>query len=67
VALVCTAADGIKITIFFKSFGVKKINELVVTSNKLTNNVAGLVSGGLGLDVARGPSVGTHCLEGRKN
>jgi hypothetical protein len=35
VALACKAADEIIMTIF-KSFGLKKINELVVTSNKLT-------------------------------
>jgi hypothetical protein len=33
VALVRKAADEIRIAIFFKSFGVKKVNELV-TSNK---------------------------------
>jgi hypothetical protein len=55
VALVLKAADEIRITICFKSFGVKKINELVATSNKLTNNFAGLITSGLGLDVARGP------------
>jgi hypothetical protein len=59
VALVQKAADEIRITISFKSFGVKKINELVVTSNKLTNNFASLVTNGLGPDVARGPPVVT--------
>jgi hypothetical protein len=54
VALVRKAADE-TITIFFKSFGVIKINELVVISNKLTNNFAGLVTSGFGSDVARGP------------
>jgi hypothetical protein len=44
---------------FFKSFGAKKINELVVTSNKL-NNFAGLVTSGLESDVARGLPVGPH-------
>jgi hypothetical protein len=44
---------------FFKSLGVKKINELVETSNKLTNNFAGLVTNGTGPDVARGPPVGS--------
>jgi hypothetical protein len=33
------------------------MNELVVTSNKLTNNFAGLVASGLGPDVASGPPV----------
>jgi hypothetical protein len=54
VALVRKAADEIRITIFLKSFGVWKINELVVTSNKLTNNFDGLVTSGLGPDMARG-------------
>jgi hypothetical protein len=45
---------------FFKSFGVKKINELVVTSNKFSNNFAGLVTSGLGPDVILGPPVGPH-------
>jgi hypothetical protein len=35
----------------------EKINELVVTSNKLTDNFAGLITSGLGPDVARGPPV----------
>jgi hypothetical protein len=61
VALVRRAADEIIITNFFKSFGVKKINELVTTSNKLTNNFSGLVTSGLGMDVARGPPVGSRC------
>jgi hypothetical protein len=38
----------------FKSLGIKKINELVITSNKLKNNFVGLVAVGLVLDVARG-------------
>jgi hypothetical protein len=58
VALVRKAADEIRIIIFFKFFGENKINELVVTSNKLTNKFAGLVTNGLGPDVARGPSLG---------
>jgi hypothetical protein len=57
VTLVHKAADEIRITIFFKSFGIKKTNELVVTSNKLTNKFAGLVISGLGPDVARSPPV----------
>jgi hypothetical protein len=49
VALVRKAADEIIIEIFFfKFFGVLKINELVVTSNKLTNNFADLFTSGLG-------------------
>jgi hypothetical protein len=38
VGLVHKAADEIRITISFKSFEVKKINKLIVTSNKLTKN-----------------------------
>jgi hypothetical protein len=53
VELVRKATEEVKITIFLKSFGVKKINELVVTSNKLTNNFVGLVASGLGPDVDR--------------
>jgi len=37
-----------------KSFGAKEVNELVVTSNKLTN-FADLITRDLGPDVARGP------------
>jgi hypothetical protein len=45
---------------FFKSFGVKKIYELVVPSNKLTDNFVGLVTSGLEPDVACRPPVGLH-------
>jgi hypothetical protein len=55
VTLVRKAADEVRIFIFFRFFGKKKINELVVTCNKLTNNFAGLVTSGLGLDVVHGP------------
>jgi hypothetical protein len=58
-ALVRKTTDEVRITNFFKSFGVEKINELVVTSYKLTNNFAGLITNGLGPDVARGPPVGS--------
>jgi hypothetical protein len=61
-ALVRKAADEIRITVFFKSFGVKKINELVVTSNQLTNNFADLVTSCLGQDVACGPPVVLRCF-----
>jgi hypothetical protein len=58
VALAHKEADEIRIAIFFfKSFGVKNTNELVVTSNKLTNTSVGLVTSGLEPDVARGPPV----------
>jgi hypothetical protein len=48
VALVRKAADDTRVTIFLQSFEENKINELVVTSNKLTNNFAGLITIGLG-------------------
>jgi hypothetical protein len=63
VALVRKAADEIRITIFFKSFGAKKIKELIVLSNKLPNNFAGLIANGLVPDVARGPPVGHAFLQ----
>jgi hypothetical protein len=57
VAFVHTA-EGVIITIFFsRAFGVKKINEPAVTSNKLTHNFEGLATSGLGSDVASGPPV----------
>jgi hypothetical protein len=59
VTLVRKAADEIRITIFSNhSEQKKKINELVVTSNKLTNNFACLVTSGLGENLARGSLVG---------
>lgn len=36
---------------------MKKINEIIVTNNKYTANLAGLVTSGLRSDVARGPPV----------
>jgi hypothetical protein len=51
------AADKMGITIRLKLFGVKTINKFVVTSNKLTNHFAELVTSGLRQEVARGPSV----------
>jgi hypothetical protein len=61
VALVCKAADEIRITIiFFKSFGAKKIDEFVLTSNELTNHFAGLVTSLLEPNVVRGPPVGSR-------
>jgi hypothetical protein len=45
VAVVSKAADEIRITIL-KSFEIKKENEFVVTRNKLTNNISGLVASG---------------------
>jgi hypothetical protein len=62
VALEHKAAEEIRITIF-KHFRMKKVNEFVVTSNKLTNNFAGLVTSGLGPDVARRPPVAPRWLK----
>jgi hypothetical protein len=45
---------------FFKFLGVKKLNEPVVTGNKLKHNFAGLITSGLGPNVARRPPVGPH-------
>jgi hypothetical protein len=56
VALVFKAADEIRITIFSNP-SEKKINELAVTSNKLTENFAGLVTSGTEPGVARKPPV----------
>jgi hypothetical protein len=53
-ALECKTTDELRITITFKSFRVTKINELVVTSNKLTNSFVGLLTSGLGPDVVVG-------------
>jgi hypothetical protein len=55
VTLVRKAADETRIT-FFTSLEVNKVNELIVTSNELTN-FTGLVASGLGPDVSRGPPV----------
>jgi hypothetical protein len=53
---VLKAEDEIRIN-FFKSFEVKKTNELVVTSDKLTINFASMIASVLVLDVACGPPV----------
>jgi hypothetical protein len=66
-ALIRKAADEIRITISFKSFGMKEINELVVTSKKLTNNRAGLFTSGLGPDVAPRAASCTRLLQAAKN
>jgi hypothetical protein len=42
----------------YKSYKIRKINELTVTSNKSTDNFAGLLTSGLKPDVTRGPPVG---------
>lgn len=54
-ATVVRKAADVRLTIFRKSFIVIKINELSVTSSKLTSNFAGLVTSGLEADVAAGP------------
>jgi hypothetical protein len=61
VALVCKKTDMIRIRIIFRSFGIKKRNELTVTYKKLTNNSVSLVTIGLRRHVACRPSVGPHC------
>jgi hypothetical protein len=43
------------------SFGEKKTNELVVTCNKLKNKFVGLITRGLGSDVARESPVERYC------
>jgi hypothetical protein len=48
VEFVRKGAEKIIITIFLKSFCVKKINELVATSKKLRNNLPGLVASSVG-------------------
>jgi hypothetical protein len=54
-ACVRKAAGEIIITIFLILRRKENKNELVVTSNKLTNKFEDLVRSGLGSDVARGP------------
>jgi hypothetical protein len=54
VSLVLKAAAKIRVTIFSNPSG-QKINELVITSNKLTNNYADLIMSGFEPDVARLP------------
>jgi hypothetical protein len=62
VAFVWKAADEIRIMIFFKSFGVQRTNDRIITSNKVTNNFAVLVTSGIGPDVARGSLIGLRSL-----
>jgi hypothetical protein len=57
VAAARKATSEIRIMNFLKSFGVKVINVVVVTSNELTDNCTGLVTSGLVPDVTRGPPV----------
>jgi hypothetical protein len=58
--IVFKAADEVRITTFFRTFRIKKINKFIVTSNKLTNKFVSQVSSGLWLDVACGPPVGLY-------
>jgi hypothetical protein len=60
VAFAHKAADEIRMVTFFKSFGVKKINELGLTCNRLTKNFAYLVTSSLRPDVAPGLPVELH-------
>jgi hypothetical protein len=60
VALVRKAADEIRIVIFFKSFRVKKIDELVIISKKLTNNFTGTVIASRVPYLSRRLPVGPH-------
>jgi hypothetical protein len=59
VKLVNKAAEEIRIAIF-KSFVIKKINDLVTTSNKLTDNLQGGLASDLESDVAHGSPVVDH-------
>jgi hypothetical protein len=46
-----------RILILFIPFGLKKMNDLVVISNNITNTFAGLITSNFGPDVARGQPV----------
>lgn len=50
-----------KMAMFCKFFGVKKLNDLVPTYDKLTDNFASLFTSGLESDAIRGPPVGVRC------
>jgi hypothetical protein len=52
VALANKTPEDIRIKVIFKSSGVKKLNELVVTGVKLTSNFTGLVPRALKQNVA---------------
>jgi hypothetical protein len=47
---------------FLRILRGNKINELVVSSNNLTNNFLGLLTSGLGLEVACGQLVVLRCI-----
>jgi hypothetical protein len=62
VILVRKAADKVRIKIFVILLS-KEINEHVLSSNKVTNNFAGLITSDLGSDVVRRLPVGPHCFQ----
>lgn len=51
--IVREAADDIRIMLFFKLLGIKKISHLVVTSKKLRNNFVGVVTNSFAPNVVR--------------
>jgi hypothetical protein len=51
VAFVGKAANEIRIMPFFKYFRVKKLHELLIATNKLTNNFTDQVTNDIGTDV----------------
>jgi hypothetical protein len=53
VTIVREAADDIRIMLFFKLLGIKKISHLVVTSKKLRNNFVGVVTNSFAPNVVR--------------
>jgi hypothetical protein len=58
----CVRRDKIH-DVLFKTFRAKKINQLLLISKKLTNNVADVVTTYLGPDVDCWPPVGQLCLQ----
>jgi hypothetical protein len=54
------ATDVLRITFCFKPFGIKKINALVVPSNKSTHHFTGIVTNCLEPDLVLGPPVLPH-------
>lgn len=59
--LLKVAEEKTRITILFKFFGVNKINELTIISNKLTNTFTGLVTSCLEPDMACVPPIAQRC------
>jgi hypothetical protein len=64
VALVRKAADETRMTITFSNHSEQRkyLNELVVTSYKLTNNFPVIVKSSHGPNVAHGLSIGPRCV-----